>query len=187
MPLDPPVSASDHLAGRDDAPVTLVQYGDFECPYSKDVHDLVRDLRGRHPDGVRFAFRHFPLRPHPNALAAAVAAEEAGRQGGFWLLHDRMYAHQLRLRPDQLAAHAEAVGLDGDAVGAAVASGRGEDRVLAQKRAAIRTGVRTTLGLWIDGAWFEEDALEQAVVDRVVRRLRNASSSRPDGAAGSPG
>ncbi len=176
MPLDPPLTASDHLAGHDDATVTLVQYGDFECPYSKDVHDLVRDLRQNHPDGIRFAFRHFPLRPHPNALAAAMAAEEAARQGGFWLMHDRMFAHQLRLRPDQLAEHAEAVGLDGKAVRAAIASGQDEDKVLGQKRAAIRAGVRTTLGLWIDGEWFEEDALEQAVIDRVVYRLRDAEA-----------
>ena len=174
MPLDPPLSAADHAAGPAGAPVTVVQYGDFECPYSKDVRDLVRDVRARHPTGVRLVFRHFPLRPHPNALAAALAAEEAGRQGGFWALHDRMYEHQLRLRPDELAGHADAVGLDGEAVRAAVASGDGAAAVLAQKRAGVRSGVRSTLGLWIDGAWFEEDDLEQAVIDRVIYRLRDA-------------
>ncbi len=173
MPLDPPLSSSDHVAGRDDAPVTLVQYGDFECPYSKDVHDLVADIREHHPDGVRFAFRHFPLRPHPNALSAAIASEAAAAQGGFWLLHDRLYQNQLRLRPDQLAGHADAVGLDGAEVARAVTEAEGADRILAQKRAAIRAGVKTTLGLWIDGAWFEEDALEQAVIDRVIYRLRD--------------
>ncbi len=172
MPLDPPLSDADHVAGPDDALVTLVQYGDFECPYSKDVHDLVADIRERHPTGVRFAFRHFPLRPHPNALAAALASEEAARQGGFWLLHDRMYAHQLALRPSQLAEHAEAVGLDGAAVRAAIESGEGSDAILAQKRAGVRAGVRSTLGLWIDGEWVEEDDLEQAVIDRVIRPLQ---------------
>jgi len=174
MPLDPPLSAADHLAGPEGALVTLVQYGDFECPYSKDVHDIVRDIRERHPDGVRFAFRHYPLRPHPNALAAALAAEEAARQGGFWLLHDRMYAHQLELRPAQLAAHAEAVGLDGAAVRKAAESGEGAETILAQKKAAVAAGIRTTLGLWIDGEWVEEDALEDALVDRVIRRLQAA-------------
>ncbi len=173
MPGLPPITDADHVAGRPDAPVTLVQYGDFECPYSKDVHDLVRDIREHHPDGVRFAFRHFPLRPHPNALHAAVASEAAARQAGFWRLHDRMYAHPLRLRPDQLAGHASEVGLDGEAVRAAVASREGADAILAQKRGAIRAGVKTTLGLWIDGEWYEEDALEQAVIDRVIYRLRD--------------
>ena len=174
MPLDPPLSDADHVAGPADALLTLVQYGDFECPFSKDVHDIVAEIRDKHPMGVRFAFRHFPLRPHPNALHAAVAAEEAARQGGFWLLHDRMYQHQLALRPDQLAAHAEAVGLDGEAVRRAIEAEEGKTGVLAQKRAAVRAGVRSTLGLWIDGVWVEEDDLEDALVERVIKPLHAA-------------
>ena len=104
MPLTPPLSPSDHQAGPEDPVVTVVQYGDFECPYSKDVHVIMAEVRGKHP-GLLFAFRHFPLRPHPNAMHAAIASEEAARQGGFWLLHARMYDNQLRLRPDQLVAH----------------------------------------------------------------------------------
>ena len=171
MALDPPLGPEDHVGGPDDALVTLVQYGDFECPFSKDVHDIVADIRAHH-DGVRFAFRHFPLRPHPHALAAAIASEEAARQGGFWLLHDRLFAHQLDLRPDQLAAHAEAVGLDGAAVRAAVDAETGQAEILAEKRAGVRAGVRSTLGLWIDGEWVEGDALEDALVERVIRRLQ---------------
>ena len=174
MPLTPPLSDADHLGGPKDALITLVHYGDFECPYSKDVHDIVREIREKHPMGVRFAFRHFPVRVHPNALAAAVASEAAAQQGGFWLMHDRLYAHQLELRPDQLAAHAEAVGLDGEAVRQAVEAGEGEAAVLAQKRAGVKAGVRSTLGLWIDGDWVEEDDLEDALVDRVIRPLQAA-------------
>ena len=172
MPLDPPLGPADHAAGPAGAPVTLVHYGDFECPYSKDVHDIVAEVREKHPDGVRLVYRHFPLRPHPHALAAAVASEEAARQGGFWPFHDRLYRRQLELRPDQLAAHAEAVGLDGAAVRAAVEAETGQAEVLAQKRAAVRSGVRSTLNLWIDGALYEEDDLEEALVDRVIRPLR---------------
>lgn len=174
MPLDPSLSDADHVRGPDGALVTLVQYGDFECPFSKDVHDLVQDIRRHHPDGVRVAFRHFPLRPHPNALFAALAAEEAARQGGFWAFHDRLYEHQLALRPAQLAEHAAAVGLDGDAVRRAVESGDDQKRVLAQKRKGVKAGVRSTLGLWIDGEWVEEDALEDAVIERVIRPLQAA-------------
>ena len=174
MPLTPLLGPDDHVTGPRDPVVTLVQYGDFECPYSKDVHDLVADIRQHHPDGVRFVFRHFPLRPHPNALYAALAAEEAARQDGFWLLHDRMYGNQLSLRPPQLAAHAEAVGLDGDAVLRAVESRGDEGAILRQKRQGVRAGVRSTLGLWIDGEWVEEDDLEDAVIERVIRPLRAA-------------
>lgn len=172
MPLTPPLHADDHAAGPADAAVTLVHYGDFECPYSKDVHEIVAEVRQKHPGGVRLVFRHFPLRPHPNALHAAVASEEAARQGGFWDFHDRLFAHQLELRPDQLAAHAEAVGLDGAAVRAAVRAGTGTAEVLAQKRSGVRSGVRSTLNLWIDGELFEEDDLETALVDRVIRPLQ---------------
>ena len=174
MPLDPPLGPADHVAGPDDALVTLVHYGDFECPFSKDVHDLVAEIRDTHSDGVRLVFRHFPLRPHPNALAAAVAAEAAARPGGITLLHERLYANQLQLRPDQLVGHAEAVGLDAEADRDALDAKTGQDAILAQKRAAVRSGVRSTLGLWIDGAWFEEDALEPAVIERVIRPLQRA-------------
>ena len=173
MPLDPPLSSFDHQVGPEDPVVTVVHYGDFECPYSKDVHDIMDEVRRKHP-GLLFAFRHFPLRPHPNALHAAIAAEEAGRQGGFWLLHARLYEHQLHLRPDQLVEHAEAVGLDGGAVRSALESETGKAAILAQKRAAVRSGVRSTLGLWIDGGWVEEDDLEDAIVERVIRRLQAA-------------
>ena len=174
MPLDPSLGPDDHVTGPEDALITLVQYGDFECPYSKDVHDIVAEIRQSHPEGVRFAFRHFPLRPHPHALAAAVASEEAARQGGFWPFHDRLFAHQLQLRPDQLAAHADAVGLDGAAVQAAVEAATGEAEVLAEKRHGVRSGVRSTLNLWIDGELFEEDDLEDALVERVIRPLQAA-------------
>ncbi len=176
MPLDPPLGLDDHVTGPDDALVTLLQYGDFECPYSKDVHDIVAEIRQSHPGGVRVAFRHFPLRPHPNALAAAVAAEEVARQGGFWDFYERLFAHQLALRPDQLAAHADALGYDGEAVRRAIEEGRGEAEVLAQKRRGVRAGVRSTLNLWIDGVLFEEDDLEDALVEHVIRPLRAAEA-----------
>lgn len=176
MPLEPPIGPDDHVTGPDDAVVHLVHYGDFECPYSKDVYDIVAEIRERHPDRVRLAFRHFPVRSHPHALGAAVAAEAAGRQGAFWPFHDRLYAHQLQLRPDQLVGHAEALGLDGAAVRAALDDEGEAARVLAQKRAGVRAGVRSTLGLWIDSVWYEEDALEEALVDRVIRPLQEAEA-----------
>lgn len=176
MPLDPPLGPDDHVIGPDEAVVHLVHYGDFECPYSKDVFDIVSEIRERHPGRVRLAFRHFPVRSHPNALGAAVAAEAAGRQGAFWPFHDRLYAHQLQLRPDQLVGHAEALGLDGDAVRAAIDDEDERARVLAQKRAGVRSGVRSTLGLWIDDVWVEEDDLEDALVDRVIRPIQQAEA-----------
>ena len=172
MPTLPPLDASDHVSGPDGARVTLVQYGDLECPYSKDVHDVVRDVRSTFPDDVRYVFRHFPVRYHPNALRAAVAAEEAARQGEFWAFQDRLYAHQLQLRADQLVEHARALGLDAEAVQEALGAETDQARILAQKRAGVKAGVRSTLNLWIDGELFEEDDLEAALVARVIQPLK---------------
>ena len=172
MPLDPPLSPDDHTIGPSDAAITLVQYGDFECPYAKDVQSVVEDVRATFPDKIRFVFRHFPLRYHPNALRAAIAAEEAGRQGQFWAFHDHLYTHQLKLRADQLVGHAETLGLDASAMQAALGNEVGRIEILAQKRAGVKAGVRSTLNLWINGELFEEDDLEAALVARVIRPLK---------------
>lgn len=168
----PPLTDADHARGpADAATVTLVQYGDFECPYSQSVHALVADACAAHPDRVRFGFRHFPIRYHPYALGAAVAAEAIAAQGLFWPFHDLLYANQLALRPAQLVAHAEAVGANGAAVRAALEDEATQTAVLAQKRGGVRAGVRSSLNLWIDGALFEDDDLEAAFYARVLQPL----------------
>lgn len=172
MPLDPPLGPDDHTRGPDDAVLTVVQYGDFECPYAKDVHDVVQDIRSTFPDRLRFVFRHFPLRYHPNALRAAIAAEEAGRQGQFWAFHDHLFQNPLRLRADQLVDHARTLGLDASAMQAALEAETRKTEILAQKRAGVKTGVRSTLNLWIEGTLFEEDALETALVTHIIKPLK---------------
>ena len=170
----PPITDADHARGpsAEDAAVTLVLYGDFECPYSQSVQAIVNEVRDAHPDRVRFVFRHFPIRYHPYALGAAVASEAVAAQGLFWPFHDRLYEHQLALRPPQLVAHAEAVGAEGAAVQAALADETRQTAVLAQKRGGVRAGVRSTLNLWIDGTLFEEDDLETAFVTHVIQPLQ---------------
>ena len=84
-----PVGARDHARGPEDAPVTLVKYGDYECPYCGQLHPVLRELRERAGERVRFVFRHFPLdSAHPRARRAAQAAEAAASQGRFWEMHD---------------------------------------------------------------------------------------------------
>src|SRR4029078_12504580 len=107
--------ARDHIRGRQDAPVTLVEYGDFECPYCGRAEPIVRELLTAHGDDLRYVFRHLPLADvHPNAQRAAEAAEAAGAQGAFWEMHDRLLSHQDELSPRDLHHHAEAIGLDVD-------------------------------------------------------------------------
>src|SRR5918998_46746 len=87
-----PVGVRDHARGHKDAPVTLVKYGDYECPYSKQAHTLLQELQERAGERVRFVFRHFPLdSAHPRARRAAQAAEAAAAQDRFWEMHDLLY------------------------------------------------------------------------------------------------
>jgi Na+/H+ antiporter NhaA len=112
--LDPPVDpARDHIRGPADAPLTLVEFVDFECPFCGRATGAVEELRERFGDRLRYVMRHLPLTDvHPNAELAAEAAEAAGAQGRFWEMHDRLFRHQDELGPDDLVDHARAIGLD---------------------------------------------------------------------------
>src|SRR5919107_2299331 len=113
--LDPPVDPKrDHVRGSANAPVTLVEYGDFQCPYCGEAYPVVHDLQDRFGDQLRFVFRHMPLADlHPRAPFAAEAAEAAGAQDRFWDMHDRLFEHRLELDDSDLRKHAEAVGVPG--------------------------------------------------------------------------
>ncbi|GAA1517418.1 Na+/H+ antiporter NhaA [Sphaerisporangium rubeum] len=107
-----PVHEGDHVRGPADAPVTLVEYGDFECPYCGRLHEVLEQLRERHPD-LRLVFRHFPLRElHPHAAAAALVAEDAAAQGRFWEMHDTLYANQRHLTDTDLERYARELGVE---------------------------------------------------------------------------
>ncbi len=98
--------------GKADAPDTLVEFADYECPFCKPTHDALKTWTAAHPE-VRFVFRHYPLMSkHPDALIAAVAAEAAGEQGKFWPMHDLLYAHSDHLARRDLDRYALALGLD---------------------------------------------------------------------------
>ena len=107
------VSAADHIRGAHDAPVTIIEYGDFECPSCKQAAPAVLLLIKRFPGHVRLVFRHFPLEEvHANALAAAEASEAAAAQGRFWEMHDQLFDNQAHLQLPRLRQIAEALGLD---------------------------------------------------------------------------
>jgi protein-disulfide isomerase len=103
-----PVRPVDHVLGPDTALVTLVEYGDFECPSCRQAYPAVKILRKHFGDRMRFVFRNFPLREiHPHAELAAEAAEAAGAQGKFWPMHDVLFEHQLHLKAGNLRRYAE--------------------------------------------------------------------------------
>jgi len=103
----------DHIRGPRNAPVTLVEYGDFQCPYCGQAEDVIRQLLAEQGADLRYVWRHLPLEDvHEHAELAAEAAEAAGAQGAFWEMHDLLLAHQDELRPRQLVGHADQLGLD---------------------------------------------------------------------------
>jgi len=108
-----PVGRTDHMLGPTQADVTLVEYGDFECPNCRQAYPAVKILRARFGERVRFVFRHFPLREvHPNAELAAEAAEAAGAQGRFWRMHDVLFENQAHIKAKNLRHLAEQAELD---------------------------------------------------------------------------
>jgi Na+:H+ antiporter, NhaA family len=151
--LTPPVDvARDHVRGRTDAPVTLVEYGDFQCPYCGEAYPVVLDLLERFGDRLRFVFRHFPVPDlHPHAAAAAEAAEAAGAEGRFWDMHDRLFTHQLQLSDAELRGHAEAIGLDVERYDKALQEGVHTGRVEQDLRSGAQSGVPSTPRFFING------------------------------------
>ncbi|RCW43310.1 sodium/proton antiporter (NhaA family) [Halopolyspora algeriensis] len=155
--LAEPVSDDDHVLGPPTASVTLVEYADYECPYCGGMHPVVRDLRARYGDRLRFVFRHYPVDAlHPNARKAALAAEEAGARGRFWDMHEQLFTHQRQLDTDGLAAHAEHIGLPPDAVTSRNVR-RHLDRVEADIASGRASGVRGTPTFFVNGQRYTGD------------------------------
>ena len=111
--LTPPVSERDHVAGPEDAHVTLVEYGDYECPYCGMAQPIVKKAQHELGEQLRLVFRHFPLaEAHPHAQLSAQAAEAAGAQARFWEMHDMIFEHQDALEPEDIIGYAKSLGLD---------------------------------------------------------------------------
>ncbi|MDX6718925.1 MAG: Na+:H+ antiporter, NhaA family [Solirubrobacteraceae bacterium] len=148
----PPLGADDHVAGPADAPLELVMYGDFQCPYCAAAQSIVRRVRERLDGRLRFAFRHMPLREvHPDAQRAAEAAEAAAAQDAFWPMHDRLYAARGRLGFEDLVAHAAAAGLDAERVREELTAGVHAARVARDEQSAQRVGVTGTPAFFVNG------------------------------------
>ena len=150
--LTPPVSDDDHRAGPDDAPVTLVEFGDFECPHCGAAFPVVHEIQRILGPSLRFVFRNFPLTQiHPNAKRAAEAAEAAGAQGEFWGMHDLLFEHQDALEEPDLLRYATALSLDGERFARELSSGVYTSRVRRDFRSGVRSGVNGTPAFFING------------------------------------
>lgn len=164
--LSVPVGPDDHASGPEDAKLTVVEYGDYQCPYCGQAFPIVEQLRKTFADSMRFVFRNFPLgEVHPHAVAAAEMAEAVALQGKFWQMHDALYENQRDLSDAALRRYAQAVGADVDKAASDLASGGPEKRVEADFEGAIRSGANGTPtffvnGVRYDGSWMYEPFAE---------------------------
>ncbi len=154
--LQAPVTAEDHSLGPQDAPVTLVEYSDYQCPDCWRAHVEVKKLLASHGDRVRFVFRHFPLiRVHPRALPAALAAEAAARQGKFWEMHNALFDSEGALSDADINRYAQQVGLDLERFAQDLRDPAIERRIRQGRVAGKRSGVRGTPTFFVNGIRFE--------------------------------
>ena len=171
--LNPPVNPNDHRFGSDRALVTLVEFGDYECPFCGRAHRVVKDALRRMPDELLFVFRHFPLaQTHPHAMAAALAAEAAGAQGKFWAMHDTLLENQNALRYADLLRHAERLDLDVDRFIADIKSDDYRQRVRVDFRSGVRSGVNGTPTFFVDATRFDRSWANGSLTIAVTRLAR---------------
>ncbi len=169
-PVDPD---RDHIRGTPDAPVTLLEYGDLECPFCGQAEPAIREVLARSGD-LRYVWRHLPLPDvHPHAQLAAEAAEAAANQGRFWELHDRLLAHQDELEPKDLFAHASAIGIDLDRFRRDLREHATRARIEADIDSAAESGVRGTPTFFVNGrrhhGAYDLEALLAAVAEARER------------------
>jgi protein-disulfide isomerase len=151
--LTMPVSEDrDHIQGPADATVTLVEYGDYECPYCGAAYPIVKEVQSRMGDGLRFVFRNFPITTsHPHAEQAAEAAEAAATQARFWEMHDLLYENQRRLGDADLRAYAETLALDVERFDKELSENVHAPRVREDFMSGVRSGVNGTPTFFING------------------------------------
>ena len=143
----------DHIQGPADAAVTLVEYGDYECPYCGAAYPIIKEVQARMGATLRFVFRNFPLTTsHPHAEQAAEAAEAAAVQGRFWQMHDVLYENQKRLGAADLRGYAEQFGLDVEPFDPELAEHVHAERVREDFLSGVRSGVNGTPTFYINGA-----------------------------------
>lgn len=169
--LSAEVNEKDHVQGSDAAQVTLVEYGDYQCPYCGKAHPIVKRIQEAMGDKLKFVFPNFPLtKIHPNAMHAAEAAEIAAREGKFWEMHDKLFENQKSLEDENLIEYAESLGIDKEKFIEDLENNTFEKKVRADFLSGIESGVNGTPTFFINGSRFNGsweyenllDALENA-------------------------
>ena len=174
--LKPPVGSTDHAQGKLEALVTLVEYGDYQCPYCGQAYPIVKRLQKRFGSRLRFVFRNFPLaEAHPFAMAAAEMAEGAALQDKFWQMHDSLYEHQEALELNHLLDYAKRLQLDIGKLKTDIASPDVDKRIRSDFSSGVRSGVNGTPSFFIDGVKFDGNWTDE---DEFVAALEGSAAGR---------
>ena len=173
--LTQPVSDRDHIGGPADAPLTLMEYGDYQCPYCGAAYPVVKRLQKKLGKKLRFVFRNFPMtQAHPYALIAAEAAEAASLQGKFWEMHDLLFEQQAFLEPEMIPLWAKRIGLDLNKFENDTRQGVVENRIKEDRQSGIRSGVNGTPTFYINGTRYDGspdyDSMLAALESSALRR-----------------
>jgi protein-disulfide isomerase len=167
-----PVSERDHIQGPDTAYVTLVEYGDYECPYCGQAYPIIKNIQERFGDKLRFVFRNFPItQAHPHAQHSAEAAETAASQDKFWEMHDYLYEHQQKLDDKHLRQYASALGMDIARFDDDMAKHVHARRVREDFMSGIRSGVNGTPTFYINGIRHDESWDEKTLIAAIKHTL----------------
>src|ERR1051326_1900832 len=173
VPVD---ESQDHIQGPADAPVTLVEYGDFECPFCAMAYMDLKEIRSRLGDRLQFVFRHFPRPVHPHAFKAAEASECAAAQGEgyFWAMHDKLFEHQHALREDNLIEYAATIELDRSRFIHDLSAHAYVRRVQDDLQGGVRSDVHGTPTFFINGTRYEGFARPDALYREILHQLGEA-------------
>jgi protein-disulfide isomerase len=174
-----PVTAGDHSSGPDHAPVTVVEYGDYECPICQANEPAFRQLRQLHGAAMRFVYRHFPMEDaHPHALMAAEAAEAAAAQGRFWEMHESLLAPGRQLGRASLSRYAEQLGLDMARFNAELNDEIYRQRIREHIAGGHSSHVRATPGVFVNGVVQDVSGGMNALFARVAAELGDRQRGR---------
>jgi len=161
----------DHVQGPVEAPMALVEYGDYECPYCGEAHPIVKAVQAQLGERLSFAFRNFPLaNVHPHAEHAAEAAEAAGAQGQFWEMHDLLFENQDALDDESLEELASSLGLDSQRLVDEVLKRVYEGRLREDLVSGIKNGVNGTPTFFVNGVLYEGEPEVDSLVAALTGR-----------------
>lgn len=159
--LRPAVSADDHTRGAKAPQLSIVEYGDFQCPYCGDAEPIVDEIMDQFGEAIALSFRNFPLKDvHEFAFGAALAAEAAAEQGKYWEMHELLFAHQDRLNQEDFLDYAQQLNLDVNAFEKAMANTKLADRITSDFESGARSGVNGTPTFFVNGTRFDGGAAD---------------------------